>query len=211
MSYGIEIRNQYDEVILDNTPYSVLRVLDGYPATAARGISKYNATFAVASGESVFVRSTDDGFVGGSVAYSNIVGIAASSSSLTYVKLKSCENLTVSGYGLAVFSNEGTPKLVFSDSIRFAKLVFVRYGIIPWDYDAPLVYTIPTLSVGMHRYVSINSFGMCNTRNTSDWADVLKVSFGVDTISIHSARVGFGQRTFTGDAQFPISIMVIEC
>jgi hypothetical protein len=210
MSYGIEIQNQYGEIILDNTPYAVMKIIDGYPATAAAGTSKYNAIFACASGEAAFVRSTDDGFVGGAVSYANLIGIGASST-LTYVKIQTCENLTASGYGFAMFSNEGTPKLVFADSIRFAKLAFSGYGIVPWDFDAPLVYTIPVLSVGMHRYVSINSFGMCNTRNTSDWADVLKVSFGVDTISIHSDRVGFGQRTFTADAQFPISIMVIEC
>jgi hypothetical protein len=110
-----------------------------------------------------------------------------------------------------VFSNEGTPKLVFSDSMKFAKFVYAYTGIIPWDYDVPLVFTIPTLSVGMHRYVSVSSFGLCNTRNTDDWADVLKVSFGVNTVSISSARVGFGRRSFTADVQFPISVTIIEC
>ena len=211
MSYGIEITNIYGEIILDNTPYSVMRIIDGYPLMAASGTSKYAATFACASGEVAFVRSTDDGFVGGSVTYQNMYNIVASSS-LTYVKVKSCENLTPTGYGLAVFSNEGTPKLVFSDSIKFAKFVFTYTGIIPKSQtDAPLVYTIPTLSVGMHRYVSVSSFGMCNTRNTDDWADVLQVSFGMNTISIGSIRVGFSKRTFTADVQFPISITVIEC
>jgi hypothetical protein len=211
MSYGIEIRNQYNEVILDNTPYSVMRIVDGYPATAATGTSKYNGIFACNPGEVIFVRSTDNGFIGGSISYANIAGVGASASTIAYVKIVSCENLTASGHGLAVFSNEGVPKLVFSDSIRFAKFVFTYTGTIPWDYSNPLVYNIPTVSVGMNRYVSVSSFGMCNTRNTDDWADVLKISFGVDTVTISSNRVGFGRRTFTGDVQFPISITIIEC
>jgi hypothetical protein len=212
MSYGIEIKNIYGEIILDNTPFSVMRVLDGYPTTAPAGTSKYDEIFACTDGEVVFVRSTDDGAVGGAGTYEKMIGGIAASSTLTYVKLKSCENLTATGYGLAVFSNEGTPKLVFSDSMKFVKFVFTYTGVVGESAE-PLAmkFSIPLLSEGMHRYVSVSSFGMCNTKNTDNWADVLKMRFGVDSVYIYSERVTFREKTFAANVQFPISITVIEC
>jgi hypothetical protein len=209
MSYGIEIRNQYGEIILDNTPYSVMKIVDGYPLTAARNISKDSATFNCSPGEVIFIRASNNGTVGGSAGYANLAGISTGSGDLTYVKIVSCENLTASGYGLAVFSNEGTPKLVFSDSIKFAKLAYSNYMSLPAHGSTTV--SIPPVSAGMNRYVSLTSFGICGTYNSSDVADVFSASFGYNTVTFTAVQVGFGQRTFTADAQFPISITIIEC
>jgi hypothetical protein len=213
MSYGIEIRNQYGEIILDNTPYSVMRVLDGYPATTSRHTAKRSSLFSVNSGEAVFIRASNDGGVGGAgdglSPNSSLDVISTDSGDLTYVKIKSCENLTASGYGLAVFSNEGTPKLVFSDSIKFAKLVYANYLSVP---STGVTVNIPALSVGMHRYVSLYSFGLCGNSSQND-ADMLRVSFGLTTATFSKEAWGFGSKTFTSvnSFQIPIGITIIEC
>lgn len=206
MSYGIEIRNQYDEIILDNTPYSVMRVLDGYPDTAPRNTLKTSSLFSVATNEAIFVRASNNGGIGGS---SSFAGVGTTSGDISYVKIKSCENLTVSGYGLAVFSNEGTPKLVFSDSIRFVKLVYADYLAIP---GSGITVTIPEVSTGMSRYVSLYSFGMCGNRH-QDNADIFKVSFGTNTATFSLEYYGFGTRTFASvnSFQIPVGITIIEC
>jgi hypothetical protein len=208
MTYGIEIKNIDGEIILDNTPYSVMRVMDGYPKTIPRNSLKTDPLFKVEPGEAIFVRAEDNGSVGGNGG--SFAGVGTTQGDLSYVKIKSCENLTATGYGLAVYAKgTSTPQLVFSDNIKFAKLVYAKVHTIP---SKGIVKVIPKVSAGMNRYVSLYSFGMCGNRH-QDNADLFKVSFGIDTVTFSVEAYGFGKATFTSVDSFQIlvGITIIEC
>ena len=203
--YGIEIKNIYDEIILNNTPYSVLKIVDGYPKIAPRNTSKYNSIFSCAEGEVIFIRASDNGKVGGN-AGSDLSGISTAQGNLTYVKLISCANTIASGYGLAGYAEgTSTPQLVFADNIRFAKLAYSG------NVTAPTTVSIPEVSQGMARYVSISSFGLCgNTdRNTGQ---MLSIKFTNNTAIISSEADDLGSKTFVGGfSTRSISLTIIEC
>jgi hypothetical protein len=211
--YGIEIKNIYGEIILDNTPYSVMQIVDGYPKSAARNISINDPIFNCLEGEVVFVRASNDGTVGGSAGYENVTGISTGSGDLSYVKLVSCQNNTASGYGLAVYAaGTNKPQMVFNDNMKFVKLVYAGYLSLP-KYDIPggTVVDIAPVSEGMHRYISLRSFGLCGTYNSDDKAGVFTANFGTKTATLYETAVGFSKKSFAADYQLARGITIIEC
>lgn len=220
--YGIKIINNRDEVVLDQNPFSVLQIVEGYPQVVPAGISTGDPRFACGKDEAIFVRHTDDFQIGpdwidNHRLYYNLFTTSSGysgSKTITYVKVKPCTNYIPSGYGLAIYDKTASPKLVFSDEIRFAKLRLsvstqLAGGKVNAVYQQK-VFTMEKTAAGMHKYVSLSSFSICGIHKNG--IDFPRFTFAADgsTVSIYGAYMN-NNGVSVNNIFIPKHITIIEC
>jgi hypothetical protein len=166
MSYGIEIRNTADRIILDNSPYHTLEVINSgfFPngtnlanADGKKGLKLFVAPRAI--GEGVYFSSP-----------SNYIVVCPSG--LDYVYLKSVKgSVAPTDYGLAIYDNVGELNLVFSDSKRFA--IFRKAAVlnlIPTN-TIQTVSGIAATTVGRKKYFNIDALYAVASTNVHSWGN----------------------------------------
>jgi hypothetical protein len=150
MSYGIEIRNSADRIILDNTPYHCLEVVGsgfvpvntsiGY-LTATTNYNVFVAPHTIGTGIYLYPQSTD--------ALQGVSG-------LDYILVKTMKASTVSGYGLAIYDDQGASNLVFSDNkgfVVFRSSTLLVAGTVGSTVISGMVATSP----GRKKYFNIDA------------------------------------------------------
>ena len=193
-THGLQIINDKNEIILDQEPFSVLQIVEGYPKTVKVGVLTSSPLFACAKNEAIFIRDTNDSQIGPSWVdndkqYYNIFTTSGSNvgKTLTYVKVKPCTNYVPRGYGLAIYDNRAVPKLVFSDEVRFAKLRLSVSALLAGG-EVSAVYRqknfkMEKTTVGMHKYVSLSSFSICGIHKNG--IDFPRFTFAADGSSVN--------------------------
>jgi hypothetical protein len=179
MSYGIEIRNNADRIILDNTPFHTLEVVSSGWVAAGTSISKLENM----TNYQVFV--TPHTLGSGMYLYPQQSSTLVCVGGLDYILVKSMKNSTVSGYGLAIFDNQGATNLVFSDNKGFA--IFRKSILLSATGVIGSVQTITGLgasSAGRRKYININALYNVASTNVHVWSQSFAFNATETTISV---------------------------
>lgn len=159
MSFGVEIRNTANNIVLDNYPAPVLEVIE--TGTLASGfivtniIDTVNKTF-------TFIRpSVTTAYLYGDFYWGNsgdnwnqVSKVYASTGDISYIKLKECSAATPTGFGLTVYDSQATPILIFTDSIHYPRFI----ANINSNFGANVTITADPPFSGHHRYINANAF-----------------------------------------------------
>ena len=160
MSYGISIKNADGYTILDNNPISVLHVVE--TGTLASGFTLENV-IDVTNKTFMFVRPTTQGqniygdkyySRSGANVYLGKTKLYASSGTISYVKIKESTDVSVSGFGLAIYDTQATPKLVFNDALKNARVLYNIYTNLSSD----ITLSLPDSFTGQHKYLNATAF-----------------------------------------------------
>lgn len=181
MAHGLQLFNSNGKILIDSEiAFSTIRVVERGVMVSGTSIPIYddpNAMLFVTPdtiGASLYATSSDSSWGYGTTE----LRIHATSGYIRYVKVKHCEDFPIiGGYGIAVYSNTGTPKLVFSDKVDYVRVIgkvayyggtastplaanlasskrkyVSAYSLSPYRYEASNVYVYSP-------YVSFNSDG----------------------------------------------------
>ena len=162
MTYGIEIRNQEDIIILDNTPYHTLVVIaSGWlpNGTNLSGVNSY-------PNSQVFIRPHTNGQW---LRFTPIGGrVVACTDGIDYIRVRTVKEETASGYGLAIYDNQGATNLVFSDNKQFA--TYRKSVTFPVQLAETYThYTLPATYPGRKKYINLDALDSIYNSSVATW------------------------------------------
>ena len=205
MAYGIEVKNQDGIIILDNSPYSVLAVIES--GTYASGT---NIPMQVDPNAMLFIRPTitSASIYGGvdNKGWGSNNSVNATSGTISYVKMRPMSSFPVSGYGLAIYDNTGSPLLVFTDSAQYVRLMSSTTTAVTSTITIPMRATLS----GKYKYINRECLGIIN-QWTSGY-DTVNVSFSAAGDAVYLDRHFFSQYNYAPrDRNITKQYNVIEC